>query len=89
MGVNLIQTSFRELWHLILKRFIYLLAKLVSFKGLSFITGCIFLKSGVISGAVWCSLVFGIITNRTGKQIMANFNKKPGEEENIFANSKQ
>ena len=81
MGVNLIQITFRQLWHLVLKRCIYLVAKVISFKGLSFFVGCVFLKTGVISGAVWCSLVFAIIANRTGKQIMSGMSKKDGQLE--------
>ena len=81
MGVNLIQATFRQLFYLVLKRCIYLLAKVISFKGLSFVVGCVFLKSGIISGAVWCSLVFAIIANRTGKQIMSGMSKKDGQIE--------
>ena len=85
MGINLIQASFVELWLLVLKRIVYLMAKLISFKGLAFAVACIFLENGVISGAVWCSLVFGIITNRTGKQIMANLSKgDEGDEKTEF-----
>lgn len=76
MGINLIQSSFQQLFLLVLKRIIYLIAKLISFKGLAFVVGCFFLKCGIISGVVWCSLVFGIIANRTGKQIMANIENK-------------
>ena len=81
MGVNLIQATFRQLFYLVLKRCIYLFAKVISFKGLSFVVGCIFLKGGIISGAVWCSLVFAIIANRTGKQIMSGMSKKDGQIE--------
>ena len=70
MGVDLMSVSMAELWALIAKRIVYLIAKLISFKGLSFAVCCLFLCNGTISGAVWCSLVLGIITNRTGKQIM-------------------
>ena len=70
MGINLIQSTFRQLFMLVLKRIIYLVAKLISFKGLAFVVGCFFLKCGIISGVVWCSLVFGIIANRTGKEII-------------------
>lgn len=79
MGVNLIQVTFKQLWLLVLKRLIYLFAKVISFKGLSFVVGCIFLKGGIISGTVWCSLVFAIIANRTGKQIMSGMSKKDGQ----------
>ncbi len=84
MGINIVQATFRQLLILVLKRIIYLAAKLISFKGLSFAVGCLFLKGGIISGAVWCSLVFGIIANRTGKQIFSNMedkdNKRKGEK---------
>ena len=76
MGINLIQSTFWQLFILVLKRIIYLVAKLISFKGLAFVVGCFFLKCGIISGVVWCSLVFGIIANRTGKQIMSNIEIK-------------
>lgn len=76
MGINLLQSTVRQLLMLVLKRMIYLIAKLISFKGLAFVVGCFFLKCGIISGVVWCSLVFGIIANRTGKQIMSNIENK-------------
>ena len=76
MGINLIQATVKQLLALVLKRMIYLIAKLISFKGLSFAIGCLFLKGGVISGVVWCSLVFGIIANRTGKQIFSNIEER-------------
>ncbi|WP_296328979.1 hypothetical protein [uncultured Treponema sp.] len=80
MGVNLCEVSFSELWTLVLKRLVYLVAKFISFKGAAFIVCCAFLYLGVISGAVWCSLILGIITNRTGKQIMNHFGKGDGDE---------
>ncbi|MBQ9622377.1 MAG: hypothetical protein IJR39_03435 [Treponema sp.] len=81
MGVNLCEVSFAELWTLVLKRCVYLLAKFISFKGMAFIVCCAFLYLGVISGAVWCSLILGIITNRTGKQIMNHLGKGDYEDE--------
>ena len=54
MGVNLCEVSFSELWTLVLKRCVYLVAKFISFKGMAFIVCCAFLYLGVISGAVWC-----------------------------------
>ncbi|MBQ7753875.1 MAG: hypothetical protein IJR80_09530 [Treponema sp.] len=83
MGINLLQSSIRQLLMLVLKRVIYLIAKLISFKGLAFAVGCFFLKCGIISGVVWCSLVFGIIANRTGKQIMSNLENKNTETPKI------
>lgn len=64
---------------LVLKRVIYLVAKLISFKGLAFVVGCFFLKCGIISGVVWCSLVFGIIANRTGKEIITKIKSETPE----------
>ena len=81
MGVNLCEVSFTELWTLVLKRCVYLVAKFISFKGMAFIVCCAFLYLGVISGAVWCSLILGIITNRTGKQIMNHLGKGDSEDE--------
>lgn len=81
MGVNLCEVSFAELWTLVLKRCVYLVAKFISFKGMAFIVCCVFLYLGVISGAVWCSLILGIITNRTGKQIMNHLGKGEYEDE--------
>ena len=83
MGINLLQSSIRQLLMLVIKRIIYLIAKLISFKGLAFVVGCFFLKCGIISGVVWCSLVFGIIANRTGKQIMSNLENKNTETPKI------
>ncbi|WP_027727300.1 hypothetical protein [Treponema sp. C6A8] len=79
MGINLIQSTFRQLFMLVLKRVIYLVAKLISFKGLAFVVGCFFLKCGIISGVVWCSLVFGIIANRTGKEIITKIKSETPE----------
>ena len=81
MGVNLCEVSFAELWSLVLKRCVYLVAKFISFKGMAFMVCCAFLHGGVISGAVWCSLILGIITNRTGKQIMNSFGKGDSADE--------
>ena len=81
MGINLCEVSFSELWTLVLKRLVYLVAKFISFKGAAFIVCCAFLYIGVISGAVWCSLILGIITNRTGKQIMNHLGKGEYEDE--------
>lgn len=81
MGINLCEVSFSELWSLVLKRLVYLVAKFISFKGAAFIVCCAFLYIGVISGAVWCSLILGIITNRTGKQIMNHLGKGEHEDE--------
>lgn len=81
MGVNLCEVSFAELWSLVLKRCVYLVAKFISFKGMAFLVCCAFLYGGVISGAVWCSLILGIITNRTGKQIMNTFGKGDSGDE--------
>ncbi len=75
MGVNLNETGFAELWILVGKRCVYLIAKFVSFKGMTFIVCCVFLNTGIISGAVWCSMILGIITNRTGHAIMNNFGR--------------
>ena len=75
MGMNIFEASFTQLWMLVLKRCVYLVAKFISFKGMAFLVCCLFLCSGVISGAVWCSLILGIITNRTGKQIMSSLGK--------------
>ena len=77
MGFDLSKATIKELFFLILKRFIYLFAKFVSFKGAAFIISCIFCVYDIISGAVWCSVIIGIITNRTGKQVIDNhFAKK-------------
>ena len=73
MGIDLFNTSIIKLWILVFKRIIYLISKIISFKGLSFAVSCVFLCKGIVSGAVWCSLVLGIITNRTGRQIMQKF----------------
>ncbi|MBR1402612.1 MAG: hypothetical protein IJ558_00370 [Treponema sp.] len=81
MGVNLCEVSFSELWLLVLKRCVYLVAKFISFKGMAFIVCCAFLYAGVISGVVWCSLILGIITNRTGKQIMNTLGKGDSSDE--------
>lgn len=82
MGIDLFSTSITNLLLLVIKRIVYLVAKLISFKGLAFTVCCIFLHGGIISGAVWCSLVLGIITNRTGRQIMQKFDKGNEAEEN-------
>ena len=48
MGVDLITVTFGELWLLVLKRMIYLVAKLISFKGLAFVVCCAFRANGMI-----------------------------------------
>ena len=80
MGVDLITVTFGELWLLVLKRMIYLVAKLISFKGLAFVVCCAFRANGIISGAVWCSTIIGIITNRTGRQLLEGRACAQGEE---------
>lgn len=83
MGVDLTQVSMTELWILVFKRCVYLIAKLISFKGIAFTVCCLFLTNGVISGAVWCSLTLGIIANRTGKQIIGSMGKGDLVEERV------
>ena len=70
MGVDLTDATFIQLWELVLKRCIYLLAKFISFKGAAFVVCCIFRAHDIISGAVWGTTIIGIITNRTGWQYL-------------------
>ena len=81
MGVDLTCVTMAELWLLVAKRCVYLVAKFISFKGAAFLVSSLFLMHGIISGAVWCSLILGIITNRTGKQIMSSIGKGDAIEE--------
>ena len=37
---------------------------------LAVVVCCAFRANGIISGAVWCSTIIGIITNRTGRQLL-------------------